>query len=371
MRLLFVTQTIDADHPALAQTIDLVSELAARFESVTVLCDSVRRHELPPNVELWTFGAGSRAGRGLRFGRAAAAVLLRSGGRPDAALVHMVPLFLLLLAPLAKVRRVPLLLWYTHWHAGRSLRLATALADSVLSVDRRSFPLETAKLHPTGHAIDVALFAPVKAAPMPGRLRLLALGRMARWKGYETMLEGLRLAVERGLEAELELRGPALTEDERAHRTELERLVAGSKELRGRVRLEPPVSRDRIPALLQGSHALLSATQPHGGETLDKVVYEAAACGVPVVASNTALTEFLGDLDLELRFPARDPEALARVLLELGAAAPEERRRIGVELRRRVVAEHSVGSWADTVAALVARGGRRNIGVWRRLRSRL
>jgi len=368
MRLLFVTQTIDADHPALAQTIDLVRELAARSESVTVLCDSVRRHDLPPNVELVTFGARSRTSRGLRFERAAAAVLLRSEGRPDAAVVHMVPLFLLLLAPLAKARSVPLLLWYTHWHAGRSLRLATTLADTVLSVDRRSFPLTTAKLHPTGHAIDVARFAPVEGAPAEEapaeetptseRLRLLALGRMARWKGYETMLEGLRLAVARGLDAELELRGPALTEDERAHGAELEQLVADSEELRGRVRLQPPVSRDRIPALLQTAHALLSATQPRGGETLDKVVYEAAACGVPVVASNTALTEFLGDLDLELRFPPRDAEALARVLLELGAATLEERRRVGLELRQRVIAGHSVESWADTVASLVVARGR-------------
>ena len=71
MRLLFVTQTIDADHPALAQTIDLVRALAGRFETVGVLCGSVGRHDLPANVELSTFGASSRAGRGLRFARAA------------------------------------------------------------------------------------------------------------------------------------------------------------------------------------------------------------------------------------------------------------------------------------------------------------
>ena len=352
MRILFVTQTIDADHPALAQTIDVVRALAARSESVVVLCDSVGRHDLPDNVELRTFAAASRPVRGLRFVRAAGGQL-RSGNRPDAVLVHMVPLFLLLVAPLAKAVRVPLLLWYTHWHASRSLRLATRLADVVLSVDRRSFPLETPKLRATGHAIDVSRFTPADDARPDGPLRVLALGRMARWKGYETMLEGLRIAVDGGLDAELELRGPALTDDESAHRSELEQAVDGSEKLRGRVRIEPPVPRDEIPAMLRGADVLLSATQPHGGETLDKVVYEAAACGVPIVASNDALREFVDGLSLRLLFPARDADALAGVLLGLVAAGPEERRRAGLELRRRVVAQHSVESWADAVTALV------------------
>ena len=110
-----------------------------------------------------------------------------------------------------------------------------------------------------------------------------------------------------------------------------------------------PVSRPPLTA-----DALLSTTQPRGSATLDKVVYEAAACGVPVVASNAALEEFLGDLELELRFPPRDPDALARILLGLATAGPEARRAAGLELRRRVVAQHSLDSWADAVTALVA-----------------
>jgi len=358
VRILFVTQTVDADHPALAQTIDLVRALATRSDSVTVLCDSVRRHDLPGNVDFRTFGARTRAGRGLRFVRAAGAIVLTRRPRPDAALVHMVPVFLLLLAPLAKSASVPLLLWYTHWNASRSLRVATGLADTVLSVDRRSFPIETSKLRATGHAIDVDRFSPegppAGGPPAGEQLRLLALGRMARWKGYETLLEGFRLAVERGLQAQLELRGPALTDDERAHAAELAQIVDGSEQLRGRVRIEPPLPREKIPAQLRTADALLSTTQPRGSATLDKVVYEAAACGVPVVASNVALEEFLGDLELELRFPPRDPDALARILLGLATAGPEARRAAGLELRRRVVAQHSLDSWADAVTALVA-----------------
>jgi glycosyltransferase involved in cell wall biosynthesis len=353
MRLVFVTQTLDADHPVLAQTLDLVGALARRTDELTVLCQSVGTHPaLPPNVRVHVFGARTRAGRARRFAVALASELRR---RPDALLAHMVPLYLVLAAPLARPLCVRLALWYTHWHAGQLLRLATRLADVVLSVDARSFPLATRKLRATGHAIDVDRFTPGPGAEHP-RLRLLALGRTARWKGYETMLAALERALVQGLDAELEIRGPQLTEDERAHAAELRAAVAASPALRDRVRIEPPLPRAELPELLRGADALLSATQPRGSETLDKVVYEAAAAGVPVLASNTALSEFLGDLPLELRFQARDAGDLAQRLVDLGRVDPATRRGIGLELRRRVVAGHSLEAWADAVARILVRG---------------
>ncbi len=116
-----------------------------------------------------------------------------------------------------------------------------------------------------------------------------------------------------------------------------------------------------IPALLAGADVLLSATQPEGSETLDKVVYEAAASGLPVLSSNVALDDFLGELPLRLRFARRDPQDLAQVLLALAAAPPELRWEVGQELRRRVESGHSVESWADAVLGelAAARPGRR------------
>ncbi len=350
MRIVFVTQVVDADHPALAQTIDMVHALAQRCDEVVVLCDRVGRHELPPNVRLRTFGARSRVLRGIAFERALIGEVVRRRPRPDAVLAHMVPVFLTLAAPLCKARGIPLGLWYTHWHAGRALRTATALADVVLSVDRRSFPLETPKARGIGHAIDVARFAlPVEPKPDGGPLRLLALGRVTPWKGYMTMLQGLELAYGRGLEAALEIRGPALTDLERAHLVELEQRIAASPALKERVRLQPAVPRDRIPALLACTDVLLSATQPERGETLDKVVYEAAAAGVPVLSSNAALDDFLEGLPIRLRFAREDAEDLASALVEVDRAGPGVRAAAGLELRRRVVEGHSVGSWADAV----------------------
>jgi glycosyltransferase involved in cell wall biosynthesis len=365
VRLAVVTQVIDADHPALAQTIDIVDALARRCEEVVVICDHVGRYTLPANVRLRTFGSSSRLGRGLRFEQALVAELMHRDARFDALLAHMIPTFLTLAAPLCKPLRIPLGLWYTHWNADPSLRRATRLADVVLSVDKRSFPLDSPKVKGIGHAIDLAQFpVPQGAKWHDGPLRILALGRITAWKGYTTMLEGLELATAHGLDATLEIRGPTMTEAEEAHLAELRRIVAASPVLGERVSLEPALPREEVLAALADADVLLSATQPERSETLDKVVYEAAAAGVPVLSSNVALDEFLGGLPVRLRFARRDAPDLARALLEIANAGPVVRSEVGAELRRRVEEGHSVESWADAVLRELAEahGNRRDRG---------
>ena len=354
MRIVFVTQTLDADHPVLAHTLELVAALARRCDEVVVLCATAGRHELPANVRVKLFGAPTRRRRGIGFVRGIAGAV-RERPRPDAIFCHMVPLFLLLAAPFAKPRRIPLLLWYTHWSTSRTLRAATRVADVVLSADAGSFPLRSTKVRGIGHAIDAERFAPSATERAgDGPLQVLALGRYAPVKGYETLLEGVRIAVERGLDARLDVRGPELTPVERDHRAELERRLSRTPALAGRVNLGDSVTRELVPALIARSDVLVSTTQPQSSETFDKVLCEGAACGVPVLASNRALEGLLDGLTLPLRFPAGDAEALAQRLLEIGAAGPQVRHELGAELRRRVAAGHSIDSWADAVVATIS-----------------
>ena len=234
----------------------------------------------------------------------------------DAVIVHMVPQFLLLAAAPARIRRVPLLLWYTHWHASRSLRAATALARLVLSVDHASFPLETSKLRGIGHAIDVGMFNAEPASAHDGPLRLLTVGRTARWKGIATLLRAMSIVLERGVDVSLEVRGPSLSLDEVAHRAELAQLIEDDPRLRERVRLADAVPRAELPKLLESMDAVVSPNEPRSGATFDKAVFEAAACARLVVSTNEAFAPLLAGLELPLLAPPSDPPALADVLGE-------------------------------------------------------
>jgi glycosyltransferase involved in cell wall biosynthesis len=359
MKLILVTQVLDPAHGSLAQTLDLVSALAAETDELVVLCREDLWGKAPAGVVVRTYGARSKLGRALAYQRQLAASLPGA----DAVLAHMVPTFLVLAAPLARARRVPLLLWYTHWHGGWMLRAATALCAAALSVEEASYPFASPKVRGIGHAIDVTAFAAQPAREPGGPLRLLAIGRTARWKGLQTLLQAFALASDRGLDALLEIRGPSLTGDERAHREELVVAIDRDERLRGRAVVAPPVPRVAIPALIGSADVVVNPVSPSSGAALDKVVYEAGACARPVVTTNPALEPFLRDLPVRLLARPRDPEALADVLVAVGAAGPEVRAAVGAELRRRVVAQHSVEHWAKEVIAAVSEVRSRRVSV--------
>ena len=335
-KLVFVTQQVDPEHPALAATIPKIAALARRLDEVVVLADSAVPGALPANCRVRTFGAASKAGRGLRFERALAGELRQ---RPLGVVAHMAPVFAVLAAPLARPLRVPVVLWYTHWHASPTLRVAARLVNAIVTVDRRSFPLDSSKVHAIGHGIDLSEFECVSREPHEG-LNALALGRYSEAKGLDVVLRALRLALDRGLDVRLEAHGPALNDAERAERAELERLVA-ELDLGGRAILGDAVPRSELPALFARSDVLVNNMRAGAP---DKVVYEAAASCLPVVASNPVFDTLLKD---DARFERDDPASLADAL---GRIDPDAR-----ALREQVERDHSVEHWAERLIDVVER----------------
>jgi len=324
VRILFVTQRVDADDPALGATVDKLRALAARVDEVVVLALDAAPTELPANVRVKTFGARNQALRGARFVAALAPELRR---RPVAVIAHMSPIYAVLAAPLTRPLGIPLLLWFTHWRASPLLRAAERVSTRVLSVDRRSFPLPSDKVVAVGHGVEVG---EAPSRPHQGPLHVLALGRTSPAKGLRAIVD----AVAQVDGAELELRGPSLTDEERRHRDELG------------VPVEPPVARGEIDAVYARADVLVNNMR---AGALDKVVFEAAAAGVPVLVASEGFDALVSGLEPPLRFPQDDAAAIADGLRALIAVGPAGRAQLGEELRRRVQRDHSVEHWADAV----------------------
>ena len=336
-KLVFVTQQVDPAHPALAATVPKVRALAARVDELVVLADGAVPEALPANCRVRTFRSRAKAGRGARFEAALAAEL--GGLRGGAVVAHMCPVYAVLAAPLVRPLRIPLVLWFTHWRDSRLLRLAERASSAVASVDERSFPFPSRKVRAIGHGIDLGEFPCVEARELE-TLRVLALGRYSAAKGLETVLH----AIAQVDDASLLVHGPALTEYERAHRLELLRLAAHHG-LVGRVHLEDAVPRAQVPRLFAQNDLLVNNMRAGAP---DKVVYEAAASCVPVIASNPVFDSLL---EPELRFAQDDPAELSERMRAFAALGKAERARLGRTLRGRVAEAHSVESWAEGILA--------------------
>ena len=265
---------------------------------------------LPANVRFRSFAAPTQALRGLRFEAALARELVR--GRPAGLLAHMSPVYALLAAPLLRPLGVPVLLWFTQQRGGAHLRRSLRVVDAVLSVDERSVPIRSPKVRGIGHGIDTSLFA---CAPRrEGSLRLLSLGRYSDVKGHDVAVRALVSLPE----AELTVCGEQATPNDASVRARLAALVR-ELGLEERVRLLDAVPRTEVPALLARADVLVNATH---GVSADKVVFEALASCVPVVAASPVFDALLPD---ELRFPDGDAEELARSIVA-AASLPEEER---------------------------------------------
>ena len=336
-RLVFITQQVDPGHPALGATVAKIRALAERVDEVSVLADGAVAGVLPDNCRVRLFAAGSKAGRGLRF---ETALFRELRPRPVAVVAHMCPIYAVLAAPIARPLRVPVVLWYTHWAASPTLRTAARVASVVASVDRRSFPLASKKVRAIGHGIDVGEF-PCRDARRPDEvLRAVALGRYSPAKGLDYVLHGIARARERGTDVRLEVHGPAGNALETEHRRALAQLV-DALELGEAVSLADALPRAELPELFARSDVLVNNMRAGAP---DKVVYEAGASCVPVLASNPVFDSLL---DEQFRFEREQPESLAERLAAFAALGPDERRRAGHELRARVESGHSVGAWAD------------------------
>lgn len=204
-----------------------------------------------------------------------------------------------------------------------------------------------ARLRAIPNGVDTDVFRPARDAEeraaargalgLPADLPLaLYCGRFADVKRLDVLVETLRAA-------ELRL----LLVGEGAERERLERLAADPA-LGGRVTLRPVVE-DPAP-LYRAADMYLSASSTEG---MSGSVLEAMASGLPVVAAPASgMPELLaGSAGVVLEDDG--PAAFAEALRAL-AAAPERAAAIGAAARARAVADFSLATTADRLAALYA-----------------
>ena len=335
-RLIFATQKLDPSDPVLAATVPMVRALAARVDELVVLCDYAEPGIADGNIRVHEFGAPTQAQRGTRFLRA---LVRELRPRPDAFVAHMIPLYVAIAAPLLRPLRIPIVLWYSHPKGHSLVRVAAVAANVVLSVDQTTFPIASPKLRAIGHGIDLTEFSCADTREPHDEVLALVLGRYSPIKGLDRILRAVALAAQRGVHVRIEAHGVAGAEADRAHKLELQRLA---HELGVDAELGGDVPRAAVPELFARSDVLINAT---AGPSADKVVYEAAASCLAVLASSPAFSDLL---PAEMRFERERPETLADCLVAL------DRRRYP-ELRERVGAGHSVESWAVAVLDSVGR----------------
>jgi glycosyltransferase involved in cell wall biosynthesis len=348
LNLLVFNLGMDAAHSTLGHTTAWTNELARRCEHVSVITMFTGEVAVDDNVTVHSLGkelGRSEPQRLAAFYRLVWRVLEE---RPiTACFAHMAPLFTVLFAPIARVRRVPILLWYAHTSVSPTLRAAHALAQRCVTATPASFRLRSDKLFAVGHGIDVERFAPPSETGASYATTAISAGRITPIKGLEEMIEAIAvLEQERGLDLRLELVGAPATPVDEVYRARLERTVA-SLGVQDSVRFAGPVPYGAMP---QRYHRASLSLNLSGG-AMDKAILESMAAGCLPVSRNPAFAALARAHGLEWLVPAAGARALADCIAVAQGQRGDVRGALAERLRDIVVREHSLSTLADRLIA--------------------
>ncbi len=168
------------------------------------------------------------------------------------------------------------------------------------------------RLHTAVLRLPIGEQPPPVPMPTDPPLRLLAAGRLSREKGFDVLIEAMRIAVGHGLDVRLDIVGSG------PERRQLALLAAP---LGDRVQLIPALPHAELMRRLDDVHALVAPSRREG---LGMVALEAFTRGRPVVASRVGgLAESVEDGVDGYLVPPEDPIALAAAIARLPFGPPK------------------------------------------------
>ena len=170
------------------------------------------------------------------------------------------------------------------------------------------------------NAIDAAEFHPeVMPAALraelgrpAGTLLVGIVGRIGLGKGHEHFVDAALRLVADGVDAQFVIVGDTASPEDA---TRVEALRRRIKDAGGDDRIHFVGHRDDVPAVMRALDVLVLASD---AEPCGRVLFEAAACGIAIVATNTGGTpEIVRDGREALLVPPRDPGVLATAVRRL------------------------------------------------------
>lgn len=354
-RLLVFNLVTDADDPVLGFTTDWLNALAARCGSVDVITMQAGRLAVGGNVRVYSVGKEkgySEPRRALEFYRILFRLLRHH--HYDACFTHMIQLFAVMGAPLLKLWRVPVTLWYAHKSTSLSLQLAEKLVNHIVTASPESFRLPSHKVQIIGHGIDTLHFAPVSTQPSAAShqlFKIVTLGRIGPIKRLETIIAAVNTLVhDQGLnQVRLRIVGVVYPQDE-AYAEGLRQMVK-DHQLDNQVEFVGPISHERTVHEYQNADVMVNMSATG---SIDKAVLEAMACGLPVVTANESFQNMLAPWHNMLLVPPNSPDILPARLAYLANMPPEERMALGTMLRKIVVEQHSLEGLVDQLMRILA-----------------
>ena len=348
MNILVVTQKYDINDSNLGAFIGWWDKLAGKMEKIYILALEKHSESTLSNIEVLSMGKEKGVdffGKILGFYIG----LFKTIKHIDAILVHMIPKYVILAAPVAFIFRKPIYFWYTGVSANYDLRIAVKLCRKVFTAHEAAMRISTPKRIITGHGIDTSLFKISNLSPRSSfggagksqisTVTILSVGRITPSKGHDLIIRTAAELIKSRYNIKLTIIGGIIQNYHREYLKFLKEL-ATNLQINDKIEFLGDATYDKMPFYLNQSQILVNAV-PFGG--LDKAVLEAMASGVIPLTSNGAfLTVFPEKIATQLIFKEGDLKDLENKLRNITDKKLYQDEELINELRNIVVKNHNL-----------------------------
>ncbi|MGB1285863.1 MAG: glycosyltransferase family 4 protein [Aggregatilineales bacterium] len=347
-RLLLFNLRTDADDHILGFTTRWINALAPHYDAIDVITMHAGHIDVADNVRVFSAGRErglSKPRRFLEFYRILLRLLIQH--HYTACFAHMTPLFAGMAGIPLTLRGVPTTLWYTHRQRTKQLELGTRLSRRVVSAVESSYPIQTPKLRPIGHGIDVDFYQPdstIKKVPR----RIVYVARLTAIKNQHILINTTA-----DLDCELVLVGDIPDGFDDRYKQQLHAQVKAMN-LQHKVTFAGAQTATQVRDWYR-STAIAVNLSPVG--LFDKAPLEAMACAVPTIVSNPAFSSVTAAYQPDLHIPQPDDTvALKNQIEHLLALSATQRAEMGAILRQNITTQHSLEALVQKLVQIMETG---------------
>lgn len=338
MKILIITQKLDASDPILGFFHRWVEEFSKYSESLTVICLYKGEYDLPKNVTILSLGkeAGdSKIKYIINFYK----YIWRERKNYDKVFVHMNQIYVLLGGIFWKILKKKIFLWYTHKSVTLSLRLAVLLSNNIFTASKESFRLNSNKIFIVGHGIDTGIFSPKGDHQTHDPYTILSVGRISSAKNQLIMTKALVILRQKGFKGRLVLVGLPITVSDEDYQKKVVEYVE-KEELKNKVFFEGSSKPHLVIEAYRNADLFINLSTTG---SLDKAVLEAMSCGLQIVTSNEAFKNIVP----ERNYCSLLPSEIAEKILILSKEKTDP------ALRQYVIENNNINNLIPTLIGII------------------
>ncbi len=342
MKLLIVTQKVDINDDILGFFHDWIKKFAKNCEKVIVICLEKGAYDLPENVRVFSLGKEENNFyffKKIKYLFKFYVLIWKYRNDYDKVFVHMIPMYVNIGAPIWKIFKKRIGLWYAHGYISFSLRLAEKLADDIFTASQKSFRLFSKKLKILGHGINLEKFKPIKKNEFD-TFQMISVGRISPIKKYQELITAIKILKNKDNRTKINLNiiGAPIDEKDKKYFKELREKVR-ELNLNNNIKFIGSIPYKKINEYLSKADLFLHASQTG---SLDKVVLEAMAMGLIVVSSNEASKDLFSSYGDRFVYESGNQDNLTNKIEAILKINNNDKLKLQTEMREIVKSKHSL-----------------------------